>query len=59
MIDENFTNHSVDYSFLATFVDFGSFVICLIVPEIAIGTDLINDIIKTTMSNIDLGKLWG
>ncbi|MDE6155866.1 MAG: hypothetical protein K2F67_05445, partial [Eubacterium sp.] len=57
--DENFDNHPPDIAMIATFLDIIFFMISSVAPGLAIGLDMSNDLLKTIMSNIDTGKLWG
>lgn len=59
-IKENFSDaNSVEYAFVATFIDACSYLICLACPFLSIGMDTINDWIKKTLFNMDTGKIWG
>ncbi|MCM1115462.1 MAG: RHS repeat-associated core domain-containing protein [Clostridium sp.] len=52
-------SHTIEYSFVSLFVDILAFVACLFVPELAIGTDCVNNMIRLSIDNINFGRLWG
>ena len=56
---ENFENHSIDYSMIATFADFGVLILSIMFPYLTIPFDAFNDLFKAIMTNIDYGNIWG
>ena len=59
-IDENFENgHSIDYSMIATMLDFCMLLVGVWFPHVVIGPDQTESLIKKILSDIDLGNLLG
>ncbi len=50
-INENDNYNTIEYTVISDFIDIGCFLLCFVHPSFAIGADLINDLIKSTMSN--------
>ena len=60
LINQNFDGtQSIDYSFVSTFADIITAIICIFVPYAAFAAEEIKKFIKDSLKNIENGNFWG